>query len=76
MLEDSAKNTTYLGGRFGYFLFFSAWGGGRGVRGVGRGIFIENPRRGGGVLQEGEGPRGREGVCGELGNLKGGGGGG
>ena len=37
-------------------------------------IFIENPRRGGG-LQEGEGPRGREGVCGELGNLEGGGGG-
>ena len=31
-------------------------------------IFIENPRRGGG-LQEGEGSRGQEGVCGELGNF-------
>ena len=28
----------------------------------------------GGLLQEGEGPRGQEGVCGELGNLGGGGG--
>ena len=26
----------------------------------------------GGILQEGDGPRGREGVCGELGNLGGG----
>ena len=34
--------------------------------------FIENPRRGGGF--PGEGPRGREGVCSELGNFFGGGG--
>ena len=39
------------------------------VRGGGR-FFIENTRRGGG-FQEGEGPRGREGVCGELGNFLG-----
>ena len=68
-----------LGGRFGYFIFFSA----RGSRGKGEseasgggggGKFIENPRKGGGgVLQEGEGLRGREGVCGELGNFGGGG---
>ena len=40
-----------LGGRFGYFLFFSAWGRGRGSPGrrEGRGAtFIENRRRGGG----------------------------
>ena len=46
----------YLGGRFGYFLFFSARGGGRGSPGRrerGGSIFIENPRRGG--LQEGRG---------------------
>ena len=49
-----------------YFLFFWLGEGEGGVRGVGGGggsIFIENPRRGG-VLQEGEGPRGREGLCG------------
>ena len=34
--------------------------------GEGGGVFIENPRRGG--LQDG---RGREGVCGELGNFGG-----
>ena len=34
-------------------------------------FFIEKPRRGGSPVQEG--PRGREGVCGELGNLGGGG---
>ena len=66
-----------LGGHFGYFLIFSALGGGRGSprsREGGGLIFIENPRRGGGgFLQEGEGLRGREGVCGELGNLGGGG---
>ena len=41
-----------------------------GVGGGGR-FFIENPRRGG--APEGEGPRGREGVCSELGNGGGGG---
>ena len=47
------------------FFFFSAWGRGRGSRGV-RG-FIEN-LRGGVVSQEGEGDTGgREGVCGEFG---------
>ena len=46
-------------------------GGVRGRREGGR-FLIENPRRGG--LQEGEGPRGREGVCGELGIFLGGGG--
>ena len=66
----------FLGGRFGCFYVFSAWGGEGGVRGAGvrRGagrFFIENPRRG--VVSR---PRGREGVCGELGNfLRGGGGG-
>ena len=58
-----------LGGRFGYFLFFSARGGGRGSprrqEGGGR-FFIENPTERG---------RGREGVCGELGNFGGEGGG-
>ena len=58
-----------------FFLFFCS-GGGRGSlrrREGGRGrFFLDNPRRGG--LQEGEGPKGREGVCGELGNLRGGGG--
>ena len=42
--------------------------GGGGVR-----FLIENPRGEG--CQEGEGPRGREGVCGELGEFLGGGGG-
>ena len=37
-------------------------------------FFIENPRRGGGGSPAQEGPRGREGVCGKLGNLGGGGG--
>ena len=61
-----------LGGRFGYFLFFAARGGGRGS---------PRPPGGGGVefllkipdLQEGKGSRGWEGVCGELGILEGGG---
>ena len=60
-----------LGGRFGYFLFFFCSGRGKGEsearRGGGDPFFIENPRRGGGGFQEG--PRGREGVCGELGNF-------
>ena len=51
-----------LGGRFGYFLFFSLREGEGGVRGAGEGgggdgVFIENPRGGGG-LQDGKG-RGR-----------------
>ena len=63
-----------LGGRFEYFLFFSAregegeseaLGGGRGVR------FLLKIPQGGGVSRRG---RGREGVCGELGNFWGGGG--
>ena len=56
-----------LGGRFGYFLFFSARGGEGGVRGdrEAGGRFFENPR-GGGVYQEGVGG-GREGVCRECG---------
>ena len=37
------------------------------------GFLIENPRRGGGLPGR-EGPRGREGVCCELGNFLGGGG--
>ena len=47
------------------------FGSGRGPRGGGGSVFLENPRGGG--LQEGEGPRGQEGVCGELGNWGGGG---
>ena len=52
------------------FNFFLLGEGGGGVRGVGRrggSILIENHRRGGEGFQEGEGPRGREGVCAELG---------
>ena len=45
---------------------FEALGGGGG----GDRFLIENPRRGGGF--PGGGPRGREGVCGELGNFGGG----
>ena len=61
-----------LGGRFGS-LISSDREGERGVRGaVGRGggsvfFLLENPRRGGGISEEGGGPRGQEGVCGELG---------
>ena len=57
-----------------FFLLGEGEGGARGTGG-GRGIgfFVENPRKGGGVLQEGEGLRGREGVCSELGNWGGGG---
>ena len=66
-----------LGGRFGYFLFFSARGGGRGSRGAGGrwgiGFLLKSP---GGGPPGREGPRGREGVCSELGNFWGGGGGG
>ena len=62
----STVSDTVLGGRFGYFLFFVRSGRGKrefkapGMEG-GIGFFIENPGR--------EGPRGREGVCGELGNF-------
>ena len=56
------------------FYFFSARGRGRGVQraaggGGGEGtVFIENPRGGSGFQ---EGPRGREGICSELGNFGG-----
>ena len=56
------------------FYFFSARGRGRGVRGRrerGGVDFLMKIPQGGGVS---EGPRGREGVCGELGILGGGGG--
>ena len=50
--------TIILGGRFGYFIFFSARGGGRGslrrLEGRGDRFVIENPSRGGGA----EGPGG------------------
>ena len=49
-----------------------------GVRGAGGGrgasVFLLKVPRGGGLLQEGGGGPGREGVCGELGNWVGGGG--
>ena len=50
-----------LGGRFGYFYVFQLGEGNGRDR-----FFIENPRRRRGGFQEDEGPRGREGVCGEL----------
>ena len=64
-----------LGGHFEYFLFFSAREGEGGVRDRARGggggrFFIEKSQEAG--LQEGEGPRGRKGVCGELGSWGGG----
>ena len=66
-----------LGGRFGYLLFFLLGDGVGGVRSAGReggGRFLMKvPGEGGGFSREGEGPRGREGVCGELGNSFGGG---
>ena len=59
--------------------FFLCSGRGKGeskAPGEGGGIvFIENPSGGGGGLQDGRGSRGREGVCSELGNFWGGGGG-
>ena len=65
-----------LGGRFGYFLFFFLLGngeiGGPRLREGGGRFFIESTRRGGGSPGR-EGPRGREGVCGELRNFLGGG---
>ena len=55
--------------------FFCSGRGNGGVRGTRRGegsFLLKIP--GGGGVQEGEGPRGREGVYGELGNFWGGGG--
>ena len=57
--KGSNHKSPFLGGRFGYFLFFSARGGGGGSsrrqeRGGGR-FLIENPRRGGGVSRRGRG---------------------
>ena len=64
---------TLLGGRFGYFLFFSARGRGRGSprghEGRASAFLIEDPTRGGGVFPGGGG---WEGVCGESGNFLGG----
>ena len=46
------------------FFFFCSGRGKGAVRGAGRGDrFLLNSQYGGGVLQEGEGPRGREGRC-------------
>ena len=60
------------------FNFFSGWGGGRESPrrrdGRANGFLSKIPGGGGGVLWEGEGTRGREGVCGELGKFWGGGG--
>ena len=55
-----------LGGRFGYLLFFLLGGWGRGSPGrQGGGGSVFYCKSQGGVSP---GPRGREGVCGELGN--------
>ena len=61
------------------FFFFSAQGGGRGSlrlrEGAGGSVFyLKSQEGGGGGSPAQEGPRGREGVCGELGNFFGGGG--
>ena len=54
-----------------YFFFCSGTGKRSSRRWGGDGFFsLKIPREG---FQEGEGPRGREGVCGELGNFFGGG---
>ena len=65
-----------LGGRFGVFFCFSARGREEGESeapggGMGFVLKIAGGVPGGGGFQEGEGPRGREGVCSELGNLGG-----
>ena len=58
-----------------FFLLGEGKGESEASGGGGGSIFIENPKeRGGGLLQEGERLRGREGVCGQLGNFFGGGG--
>ena len=56
-----------------FFLFFLLGEGEGGIRGAGGGdrFLLKVPGRGG-ILQEGEGPRRREGVCGKLGNWGGG----
>ena len=58
---------------FSFFLLREGKGESKASGRGGGSIFIEKSRKGAGVLQEGEGLRGREGVCGELGNLGGGG---
>ena len=72
--SGSFLSLPFLGGRFGYFLFFFFSGRGKAESEApgGRGIhfLLKIPGRGGGFQ---EGPRGREGVCGELGNWGGGG---
>ena len=75
--RDILKGDICSVGVSGYFLFFFCSGRGKGESEVqgGRGgvqFFIENPRRGGGGSPGREGPRGREGVCGKLGNFWGG----
>ena len=75
-LSCSWHDSIVFGGRFDFF--FSARGGGRGSprhQEGGDRFFSENPTGGGGVSRMG---RGREGVCGKLGNFFcwGGGGGG
>ena len=52
-------------------MFFSARGGGRGVRGAGGGIGFLLKISGGGISRRGRGRWGREGICGELGNFGG-----
>ena len=74
-LQFGVSPNPFLGGRFGYFLFFLHGEGEGGVRGVGRGgvrFLLKIPGGGEGFLQDGKGLRGWEGVCGELGNLGGG----
>ena len=79
-VSQNLERQTLLGGRFGYFLFFAARGRGKGepeapgASGGGRDrFFIENHRTGGGGAPAQDGPMGREGVGGELGNFGGGG---
>ena len=59
----------WLGGRFGYILFFLLGGGAKGVRGAGRGggegFLWKIPGVGGAVFRAGGGG-GWEGVCGEF----------
>ena len=62
-------NASYLGGRFGYFLFFLLGGGKGESEAPGGGwerFLMENPRRGVSWVGGGGGPRGRESVCGEF----------
>ena len=65
--------SVWLGGRFGFFRFFSGRGGGRGSligqEGGGTGFFFMKIPRRGGVSRRG---RGQEGVCSKLGNFWGG----